>query len=99
MVRRAARRDDNHREVVDALRKAGAFVQDLASVGNGCFDLLAGAHGRWGVIEVKDGDKVPSARKLTDHEVRWVLELNNRAPAYVVTSAAQAVEVVNGWRQ
>ena len=39
---RAARVDDNHVAVVEALRKAGAMVQSLAAVGDGVPDLLIG---------------------------------------------------------
>jgi hypothetical protein len=53
-MRRAARVDVNHPEIVDALRKAGASVLSLASLGEGCPDLLV-AHHRAGtfLVEVK----------------------------------------------
>lgn len=65
-LRRAAKIDSNHSEIVDALRQCGAFVTSLAAVGKGCPDLLVGFRGRWMLIEVKDGDKSPSRRELTD---------------------------------
>jgi len=39
-MRRTAKVDANHREIVDALRRIGAGVQSLAGVGNGVPDLL-----------------------------------------------------------
>ena len=39
----APRVDRNHSEIVDALRQAGASVQSLVKVGDGCPDLLVGA--------------------------------------------------------
>lgn len=68
---RAAKVDANHGEIVTALRKVGASVQSLAAVGSGCPDLLVGFRGCNFLIEVKDGAKPPSARKLTDDQTIW----------------------------
>jgi hypothetical protein len=68
---RAAKVDANHGEIVDALRKIGASVQSLAAVGDGCPDLLVGFRGRNLLIEVKDGSKPPSGRKLTAAQSCW----------------------------
>lgn len=68
---RAARVDANHVAVVEALRKAGANVQSLAGVGKGVPDLLVGIRGKLALFEVKDGNKRPSQRKLTEDQVLW----------------------------
>jgi hypothetical protein len=68
---RAARIDANHEQVVSALRAAGASVQSLAGVGKGVPDLLVGFQGKTLLMEVKDGRKTPSERRLTDDQVRW----------------------------
>lgn len=68
---RACRIDANHVAVVEALRKAGATVQSLAGVGKGVPDLLVGIRGKTALFEVKDGAKVPSARKLTPDQLAW----------------------------
>ena len=70
-MRRAAKVDANQTEIVKALRSVGASVQSLASTGKGCPDLLVGIRGENFLIEVKDGDKVKSARKLTGDQVVW----------------------------
>lgn len=67
-MRRAARTDSNHSEIVAALRSFGASVRSLASVGQGMPDLLVGIGGRNVLLEVKDGAKPPSARRLTPDE-------------------------------
>lgn len=71
-MRRAARVDDNHLAIVRALEKAGAAVTSLATVGDGVADLLVSYRNRWHVIEVKDGSKPPSARKLRDRQKTWI---------------------------
>jgi len=71
MARRAAAVDANQPEIVKALRSVGATVQHLHTVGKGCPDILVGHRGRNFLLEIKDGAKVPSARKLTDDEAAW----------------------------
>jgi Holliday junction resolvase len=68
---RAAKIDANHEQVVSALRAAGASVQSLAGVGKGVPDLLVGFQGKTLLMEVKDGRKTPSERRLTEDQVRW----------------------------
>ena len=70
-MRRAANLDSNHAAVVLALRAIGATVQSLASMGGGVPDLLVGYRGRNVLLEVKDGEKPPSARMLTKDEEEW----------------------------
>jgi hypothetical protein len=72
-MRRAAKVDDNHRTIVAALVKVGCLVQSLAGVGAGVPDLLVWSPftKRLHLVEVKDGDKVPSAQKLTPAQQAW----------------------------
>jgi len=70
-MRRAAKVDANQEAVVSALRAAGATVQSLAAVGKGVPDLLCKYQGSIYLIEVKDGRKPPSQRKLTDDQLKW----------------------------
>lgn len=70
-MRRAAKVDRNQAEIVAALRQAGATVQPLHSVGQGCPDLLVGFRGRNVLIEVKDWKASPSHRALTADQVEW----------------------------
>lgn len=70
-MRRAAKIDANQTAVVSALRAAGATVQSLAAVGAGVPDLLVGFCNKTILLEVKDGAKVPSARRLTPDQLEW----------------------------
>jgi hypothetical protein len=94
-VRRAAKRDDNHGEVVGAFRAVGCLVQDLAAVGEGCPDLLIGipVARALAFVEIKDGDKPPSARALTPAQQRWHAEWNGY-PVHIVTTVDEALEIV-----
>lgn len=70
-MRRAAKVDANQEQIVSALRAAGATVQSLAAIGKGVPDLLVAFRDGMHLLEVKDGAKPPSARALTDDQVRW----------------------------
>ena len=74
-MRRAARTDANHAQIVAAFRQLGYSVLDLSRVGQGCPDLLVARNGESWLVEIKDGAKPPSARKLTPDEsefhARW----------------------------
>ena len=70
-MRRAAKIDANQDAVTIALRAAGAKVQSLAATGRGVPDLLCQYEGTFYLIEVKDGQKTPSQRRLTPDQVKW----------------------------
>ena len=73
MLRRghAGRVDTNQPDIVAELRRHGFSVHSIATVGDGCPDLLVGFGGVTYLIEVKDGSKPPSARALTPDEAEW----------------------------
>ncbi|MEW5968993.1 MAG: hypothetical protein AB1706_03840 [Pseudomonadota bacterium] len=93
MVRRAARIDANQNEIVKALRQVGASVQSLASNGKGCPDLLVGFRGVNWLLEIKDGQKVKSARKLTPDQVEWHESWCGQV--HVIESIDQAIKLIS----
>lgn len=97
---RAAAVDANQAAVVKALRQIGCDVYVASSFGQGFPDLvvlLPGAKGsrRVMLLEVKDGDKPPSARKLTPDQVKFH-ETWGGASVRVVDSVEAAIEAVMG---
>ncbi len=92
-MRLKARTDANHSEVVKALRDAGCSVQSLAATGRGVPDLLVGIAGKNLLMEVKDGAKAPSARKLTPDESQW--HDNWTGQVAVVNSIDEALKLVS----
>lgn len=91
-MRRAARVDSNHSQIVQALRQVGASVQDLSGVGQGCPDLLVGFRRRSYPLEIKDGAKAKSARRLTPDEEVW--HRTWAGDVYVVESVEDALRVI-----
>ena len=66
-MRYAAKRDANEPAIARALRKAGCSV---VIVDQPC-DLIVGRAGLTYLLEIKDGSKVKSARKLTKSQQAW----------------------------
>jgi len=89
---RAAKVDDNQKEIVKALRTLGCSVQHLHNVGAGCPDLLVGYKGFNILLEVKDGNKSPSQQKLTPDQIIWHRDW--RGHVNVVNSSEQAIIAV-----
>ena len=90
-MRRSARRDDNERKVIDALRACGAYVKQIND--EGAFDLLVSYRGFTLLLEVKDGAKSPSARALTPAEQKF----HDEWPGdnlYIVTSEHDALDIL-----
>lgn len=86
-MRRAAKVDNNHAEIVAALRKAGCVVTSLATVGHGVADLLVSHAGTWRVLEVKD-----RTGKLTLDQISWIAR--QRAEVSVVRNVNEALAAV-----
>jgi hypothetical protein len=95
-MRRAARVDSNQSEIVAALRAVGVSVQPLHTVGKGCPDLLCGVRGTNLLLEIKDGNKPPSARKLTPDEAAW--HESWRGQVAIVESVDEAIAAAQAVR-
>lgn len=94
-MRRAARVDNNHAEIVQAFKDCGYEVLSLASLGQGVPDLLVCySSPEWSgpveLVEVKNGAKPPSKRRLTEDQKGF----HDRWPVSVVTSAS---DVYRDW--
>ena len=96
-VRRAARVDANHVAVADAFRACDCSVLSLAQIGKGCPDLVVGVAGRNLLIEVKDGAKSPSRRKLTPDQVEF--RAGWRGSVLYVDHAKEVPGIVNAMRR
>jgi hypothetical protein len=88
----AARVDANQPEIVAGLRAAGCTVAAAHAVGRGFPDLVVGYRGCTYLLEVKDGDKPQSARKLTPAQVDWHGEW--RGHVAVVCTLGEALDAV-----
>ena len=69
-MRRDCRPDANHKEISNAFARLGWSVLDIHQIPN-CADILVGKLLHCIVIEIKDGSKPPSKRKLTPGEIKF----------------------------
>ncbi len=91
---RNAKADRNQPEIVKALRRAGAVVKHVHTLKN-LFDILVYFQGRTYSVEIKDGSKPPSSRKLTEGELKCKQELESVGVKYwVVNSIEEALEMI-----
>jgi Holliday junction resolvase len=66
-----ARIDTNHKEIVKALREAGATVVSLAEMKHGCPDLLVGYAGETLLMEIKRNSKAKFTSDQLDFMGKW----------------------------
>lgn len=96
--RRAPRRDDGERDIIAALRAAGAMVWPISA--EGIPDLLVGHRGRWLFIEVKKplgprGGHHEDGQKLQPKQARFFHDAELlEAPAYVCRSPEEALRAI-----
>ncbi len=89
-MRRAARKDENHNEIKIAFETLGWSAKDIHQIPDFA-DLLIGKPWVNVVIEIKDGNKPPSARKLTKGEQDFKDSWNG--PYRIVTSIGDVLNV------
>jgi hypothetical protein len=90
-MRRAARRDSNESDIVKAMREAGAYVKIIND--EGLFDLLCWNNGRTLLLEIKDGSRPPSARRLTDAEQKFHDEWPG-TNLHIINSVQEALDLL-----
>lgn len=87
-MRRAGKVDANQGAVVAALRAVGVAVHITSDLGGGFVDIVAHKPGHpIRLIEIKDGAKVPSKRKLTAAECAFHRDF----PVDIIESVPQAL--------
>ena len=97
MARRAAKTDANQQELVEVMRNMGVSVEITSSAHDGMTDLVVGYGGIAVLVEVKDGSKVPSKRKLTAAQVKF--HGGFKGAITVIETVDQAIALVNEIRK
>lgn len=85
-LRRASRKDANQSRIVKVLRDVGVKVYIL----NEPVDLLTGFQGVLRAIEIKDGARIPSQRKLKPSQEKFMAEFQG-CPIFKVENALEAL--------
>ena len=97
-MRYARNVDRNHAETVRVFRAMGCDVLDVSAQSLVSVDLIVSRGIRYALVEVKDGAKPPSARKLTPREAAF-RDLCERVGLHwhLVECPEDAQELVNSW--
>jgi len=95
-MRRRGRVDENHSAIVSLLRSFGCSVASTTGVGDGFPDVVVGFQGVTHLIEIKDGEKSPSKRRLTPDEEEWHSTWQGD-PVCILESLRDAEELVRKW--
>jgi Holliday junction resolvase len=93
-MRHRPRTDSNQTAIVQALRDCGCQVLSLAPMGAGVPDILIGTPKGLILVEIKDGSKPPSQRRLTRDEARFHLQWSEHVE--VVESVGDALKLIGG---
>lgn len=93
-MRRAAKTDSNHKEIMKIFRDLGCTVFSTHMVGKGFPDMVVGYRCANYLVEVKDGSLAPSRRKLTPDEQEFVDGWNGTVS--IVETIQDAINLVTG---
>ena len=91
-MRRAAKIDANQPAIVADLVRHGCSVRSLASVGDGCPDILVGFRGSNFLFEIKDPANPPSKRKLRPEQDKFFAMWSGQV--HKIEYAAEALEIM-----
>jgi len=71
IMKYGVKKDANHNEVVDALKKAGAYVLDMSHVGRGFPDLIVGFQSKTILMEIKNSKTSYGKKGLNKNQLKW----------------------------
>lgn len=91
-MRKYARKDSNHKDIIQAFRDLGATVFDTASLGSGFPDCIVAIGNNNVLVEIKDGSLPPSKRKLTPDEQKFHATWLGRV--VIINNIDEAVELI-----
>ena len=92
LITRLRRVDANQKEIVSTLRKLGIAVAITSGVGQGFPDIVCGYRGVNYLFEIKDENKPPSERELTEKEQKF---FNNwRGQIAMILNAQEAIDIM-----
>ena len=91
---KARRKDANHNEITRTLLQVGAELLETYQL-PGALDVFVAYRQKWTLLEIKDGTKPPSARKLTEDEQATIARIaRTGAPVFVVETVDDALRAI-----
>ena len=96
-MRRAAKVDLNHSQMVRDIRDCGYPVLDLAGVGGGCPDIAIPAQGIWHMVEIKQPGRRGKKNEFTPAQIKFHAMYGHYADihiAYTLDDALRAIGAI-----
>ncbi|SEO78270.1 hypothetical protein [Nitrosovibrio sp. Nv6] len=90
-----AKKDANHKEIVDAFEKLGACVLDMSTLGSGVPDILVMCKGTPYMVDIKNPKTGYGKRGLNQNQKEWAAEWKG-GPVYMISTVDQVTDMVNG---
>jgi len=84
--------DINQTDIVKKLREYGCSVECIHTLRNGVPDILVAVNGYNYLMEIKDPDKPPSKRKLTEDEAKWHSKWKGQVD--VIHTSEEAIKII-----
>lgn len=96
-MRRRARKDDNHREIVEAFQKIGCLVLDMSHAGGGWPDLIVNDHATLRMVEIKNPKTSYGRRGLNALQQKFAGD--SAAQMAIVRTVDDVIALVGQWRR
>lgn len=90
-----AKKDANHKEIVDALTAMGANVLDLSSLGCGVPDILVWTVRGWILADIKNPNTAYGKKGLNKRQREWAAAWKG-GPVYIIRTVDEAKLLVEG---
>jgi hypothetical protein len=92
------KKDANQKDLEQAVKELGGAIVDTTGDPDIGFDMLVVFRGVVYIVEVKDGAKPPSARQLTEGEIKRKRQVEQAGGRYsVVTSRAELYHLIGAY--
>lgn len=93
-MRYGAKKDANHNEIVDELRKH-CPVYDMSKAGNGIPDGVAWINNAWHLFDIKNPKTGYGRRGLNKVQTKWI-ETWSGGPVYLIYTVEEAARFAKG---
>lgn len=92
-TRRRGRRDNNHKEIIDAIRPI-APVRDLADAGAGVPDIIVWVNGGWQLADIKNLNTKYGRDGLNPTQKNWASQPGG--PVYLIHNIDEGIQLARG---
>lgn len=94
-MRGIAKKDNNHKEIVEQITARGVAFYDLSGYGNGVPDGIAWVNDQWRLVEIKNPKTGYGRRGMNHNQVSWLGQWQG-GPVYILKSIENAVDFAEG---